>query len=384
MYIVTGQREWIAHGVPQIWIPGWPSRGTALGADLAQDRRTLEEGLRRGIRGENELTNLVFHARHPERQGRPLAAGELGFELLRREWLDVRDGFVRPVLVSSPVPAAAPSAPTARTPPPASRACPVPTQVAKARCIHPGTRTCPAIPDLMCVTRVEGVPFVRPDARRVDPASGLVVVTRRTVSITQRFVPSVATALSRFVRNMASFGMPIEAILTSGSLYCRCISNRDDLSNHSFGDAIDIAGVRWVPSANPGSVLPESVVDNFFGDRMERRLLVRINACLRLSFATVIDYHRADHRDHFHCDTNRGRGRPICKSCRSTWTFVQEALETVLGRTVSHSGILDQATQDALARFAGLPSFRALDIGRATLDPLLGRLFTQVASTGRK
>jgi hypothetical protein len=376
MYIVTTRTA----GRDRMGAPRWllpPLPGTALlGADPAQEQRTIEDAIQRGTRDENELTNVIFHGRHPERRGRPITAGETGFDALRREWLDIRGRLVRPALATAAGPAPAEPAPAT-----ASRPCPKPARVARDFCTHPGTQVCPAIPDLLCVTRVEGAPFVRPRTRAVDAASGLVVVTRREPNVTQWLVPAVAQALSRFVREMASFGMPIEAILTSGSIYCRCVAGTDTLSNHSFGDAIDIAGVRWAAGGAAGSRLAETVVDNYL-DPAERRLLVRIGACLRLAFATVIDYHRADHRDHFHCDLNRGAGRPICRTCGSTWRFVQEALERVLGRVVPVTGVLDPATREALAQFARLPSAEALDVRRGTLDPLLDRLFTQVASGG--
>jgi hypothetical protein len=79
--------------------------------------------------------------------------------------------------------------------------------------------------------------------------------------------------------------------------------------------------------------------------------LRRINGCLRLSFATVIDYHRADHRDHFHCDMNRGHGRT--PKGPTTIVFVQEALNTILGVGLAETGRLDPATYQALARFSG-------------------------------
>ncbi len=64
-----------------------------------------------GHRDENKLTNLVFFARHPERQGRGLQRTEPNFEKLSREWLAIRDQLVRPALLAAGTPAAKPSAP---------------------------------------------------------------------------------------------------------------------------------------------------------------------------------------------------------------------------------------------------------------------------------
>lgn len=232
---------------------------------------------------------------------------------------------------------------------PGARSCPVPARMAVDRC---GTaQPCPALPDLMCVTEIAGIPFEYLQAVRRDPATGLVAVSSRSAPRTQRFTPPAHQALQRFVAHMRHFGMPIVAILTQGSLYCRCIRGTSRLSNHSFGDAIDIAGVRWQVPASVPSRVAETLVHNW-QDPEQRRALRRINACLRLSFATVIDYHATDHRDHFHCDTNRGQGR-IARG-RSTMLFVQEALTQLLGRPVPETGRLDATTQQAIRQFLGL------------------------------
>jgi Uncharacterized protein conserved in bacteria (DUF2272)/Penicillin-insensitive murein endopeptidase len=51
-----------------------------------------------GLRDRNQLTNLVFFARHPERKGRKLARDEPGYSTLSGEWLRIRDTIVSPVL----------------------------------------------------------------------------------------------------------------------------------------------------------------------------------------------------------------------------------------------------------------------------------------------
>jgi hypothetical protein len=191
-------------------------------------------------------------------------------------------------------------------------------------------------------------------------------------------VPRAITALEAFVRNARSFGLPFDIILTLGSLYCRCVrgSNPPALSNHSFGDAIDVAGVRWVSTGGPASRVRETIVHNF-RDREQRALLRRLNACLRLSFATVIDYHRADHQDHFHCDTNQGRGR-ITRGL-ATLRFVQEALGVVLGRTLKITGKLDEATKKALLDY----SQRGPEIFKSDrqLNQVFDQLFRDVAAS---
>lgn len=83
---------------------GWPSIGDAFGrlADrfgelvaAGEQRQAVDDAISRGVTDVNDLTNLVFFARHPEMNGRPIAADETG---LAREWLEIRDGIVQPAL----------------------------------------------------------------------------------------------------------------------------------------------------------------------------------------------------------------------------------------------------------------------------------------------
>ena len=229
---------------------------------------------------------------------------------------------------------------------------------ARDRCLHPGTQRCPATPGLLSVRRVGDVPFHYPHAIRRS-AGGVAVITKRDETRQQRYLPLVQIALTTFLTNMRRFGMPVEAIITYGSLYCRCISRTDKLSDHSYGDAIDVVGVRWPATGGPPSTTRDTIVHNYLVPD-QRRLLRRIDACLRLSFDRVIDYHRSDHHDHFHCDLNQGRGpRP---RERVSLTFAQEALGVALGRPVPVTGRLDAATQRALRDFSGTvpPDDRAL------------------------
>jgi hypothetical protein len=263
--------------------------------------------------------------------------------------------------------------------------CPVTRPLTTTDRCRPATpHTCPPIPSLLCASSARGIPFESVSVSladyQSDPATGLLMLKRRPPRrpAQERFVPAVLGALESFVDNMRRFGLPIEAILTAGSLNCRCVTNKDFLSNHSFGDAFDVVGVRWPAGGASPSRLQETVVRNFRDLSGERILLRRINACLRLSFAVVIDYHRTDH---FHCDMNRGRGR--VRRAPTTITFVQEALENVLGRPFPITGRLDIATQNGLREFAGLPAGSALERNAAALSRALDQLFTFVASAGR-
>ncbi|EOD58540.1 hypothetical protein H480_43195 [Amycolatopsis vancoresmycina DSM 44592] len=66
-----------------------------------------------GKRDENWLTDVVFHARHPQLHGRAIRSGE---RALRREWTDIRARTVRPELPAPPV--VAPPPPPPPPPPP--------------------------------------------------------------------------------------------------------------------------------------------------------------------------------------------------------------------------------------------------------------------------
>src|SRR5215510_107641 len=67
-----------------------------LGAGREVDAVKL--AMAEGIRSGNELSDLIFFRRHPERRGRSISSGEPRFVPLSREWLDIHDGIVRPVL----------------------------------------------------------------------------------------------------------------------------------------------------------------------------------------------------------------------------------------------------------------------------------------------
>ncbi len=90
----------------------WSGKVRAAGSALAGSVRGMAEGaaaLAGGERNANRLTDIVFHARHPERGGRPIARGETR---PAREWVWIRDHLVQPMLLRvATVPAAAPQAP---------------------------------------------------------------------------------------------------------------------------------------------------------------------------------------------------------------------------------------------------------------------------------
>src|SRR6266404_1559162 len=76
---------------------------------LYRDQWVIGYHLAQGILDENKLTDAVFFDRHPERNGRLLTSGD---SALRREWVEIRDLIVRPMLRPQPI-----SQPASSTPP---------------------------------------------------------------------------------------------------------------------------------------------------------------------------------------------------------------------------------------------------------------------------
>jgi hypothetical protein len=69
--------------------------------DWGKEQFMVRKAILAGNRDEGQLANLVFFARHPERQGRKLNKSEPNFQQLSREWLEIRDYLVRPALAQS-------------------------------------------------------------------------------------------------------------------------------------------------------------------------------------------------------------------------------------------------------------------------------------------
>ncbi|MCY7392043.1 MAG: hypothetical protein LH647_11335, partial [Leptolyngbyaceae cyanobacterium CAN_BIN12] len=66
--------------------------------DWGEAQFMVRKAILAGTLDENQLTNLVFSARHPKRQGRKLSKDEPNFPQLSQEWLAIRDRIVRPIL----------------------------------------------------------------------------------------------------------------------------------------------------------------------------------------------------------------------------------------------------------------------------------------------
>ena len=87
----------------------------ALSGGLSSLAVTLAAGA--GFRDVNQLTNIVFYFRHPDRIGTKIRPDE---RALAAEWVDIRDRIVKPALRSQPAGAAPATTPAPTAPPQAA------------------------------------------------------------------------------------------------------------------------------------------------------------------------------------------------------------------------------------------------------------------------
>jgi hypothetical protein len=187
----------------------------------------------------------------------------------------------------------------------------------------------------------------------------LVTESKRLRDHNIHVLPKTAESLHNTVANMQAAGLQLQAVLSMGSINCRCVRNTDTLSNHSYGDAFDFAGFRLTDGR-------EFLVANTQCDADTAKMMHRANACLRLSFPHVMDYYNVkkwpytckegprlpeiSHWNHMHCDhfESRKLRRPWYMNPKSfDWRFVRVAL----GLKVT--GGLDAACERELKAFAG-------------------------------
>lgn len=259
---------------------------------------------------------------------------------------------------------------------------------------------CPALPEVWKSHKIATIPFYyEPKLRTVAGTRGLRFdATSRGRAYQVGLVPSAWLAAASWITAMGSFGMPISEVLTAGAgRYCRCVRHpkgvcKEDestwskctgmtISDHGYGDALDIIGVKWADKRAVGSSTDYTVIHSW-RDAEQAPILIRINALLRMSFHTVLDYSRADHRDHFHCDMNGRVGRP-----RKVWeespcepNFLTSALRR-LGYLPSGQPVSWPNARAGLVKFAAklnapLPADPS---DRMQWRPLVNRLFGCVA-----
>ncbi len=254
------------------------------------------------------------------------------------------------------------------------RWCPVKSKRATLKCTSPGTKKCPAISKLLCVPHINQIPLEYVSGVGVDRKTGLQVITRRTTRTNFKMTSGVYKGLAGFVIYMKKFGIPVEAILSQGAHLCRCVGRTNRLSQHSYGNAFDFAGVRWALINKPPSRLRETIVHNYWNIE-QRGLLRRINACLRLNFSLVLDYnYNSDHFSHFHVEAGSGMN----PRSRSTILFVQEALGHILQRDISVNGRMDAYTQQAIIDYSG--NDESVISNSTELNSIFKNLFSEIAA----
>ena len=214
-------------------------------------------------------------------------------------------------------------------------------------------------------------------------------------------VPTAWKAAHAWVTLMnTTFGMPISRIYTlSRGRYCRCIakaapgtkcghdpSTHDNcigttISDHGYGDAFDIVGVRWVDPKAVGSSLPTTVI-NDWKDPEQGKLLIRMNAAMRLVFHTVLDWSMGNHQDHFHTDMNQVQGGKPRKlfSYTPERNFIMSSLKR-LNYLSSAQPVKDwNRARTALAEFARVNSMPApTSNDTEAWRPVVNRLYACVA-----
>jgi hypothetical protein len=263
------------------------------------------------------------------------------------------------------------------------------------------TTQCPALPEVWRSHKIATIPFYYEPTIKSVPNTGdkRRQVTARGRAYKVELVPSAWLAASNWIVLMAAFNMPITEILTAGAgRYCRCVRSPKGvcreakatwgqctgmtISDHGYGDALDIIGVKWADKALVGSSTDYTVIHSWRDSAEQAPLLIRINALLRVAFSTVLDYSRADHRDHFHCDMNDRIGRP-----RKVWeespcepNFVTSALRNLgylpKGQAVSWANAKPGLIKFAAKVNAPLPADQN---DHMQWRPLVSRLFSCVA-----
>lgn len=179
----------------------------------------------------------------------------------------------------------------------------------------PGTRFCSELPGLGVVFEtVEAIA----DAGGCGIAAPIEVRRLGSVSLTPSATMNClqALALARWAADVekAARLLPDDAVLTAirqnSGYVCRRRNNaaRGRMSEHAFGNAIDIAGFEFRSSE-------AIVVAPHRGDDVEARFLTRVRKAACEHFTTVLGPgSNAAHADHFHFDMRqRRRGYRLCE-----------------------------------------------------------------------
>lgn len=130
----------------------------------------------------------------------------------------------------------------------------------------------------------------------------------------------ITSALETWMRysvqpaSFAYFGMPVVEIRQISAYSCRTRNNKKgaELSEHAFGNALDIAGFKL---AN-GRVV--TIKSGWRGSSDERQFLHEIFSSACKTFKTVLGPGVANHSDHFHVDLARHGKSGTYTYCKPT------------------------------------------------------------------
>lgn len=266
------------------------------------------------------------------------------------------------------------------------------------QCSKSMTKKCPALPETWRSKTIAGVRFFYGAKVAKIARTDRFDVTNQGTNKAVNLVPAAWRAAQMWVASMNGvFNMRISEVYHIGAgRYCRCVRYPDSckqdestwgncrgmtISDHGFGDALDIRGVKWVDPKGVGSVLPVTVIDSW-QDANQAALLIRINAAMRLAFHTVLDYSRKDHRNHFHCDMNQGHGggaRTVFGESPCEQNFIMSSLKRLNYLTATKPVTWARA-KTALVDFAQVNNMSApTSSDRNAWRPIVHRLYACVA-----
>jgi hypothetical protein len=136
---------------------------------------------------------------------------------------------------------------------------------------------------------------------------------------------------------LAWFGLTVVEIQELDAYSCRPVNNvpGEKLSEHAFGNAIDIAGFRL---ANGRLVTVKR--DYRFGDRRARGFLREIFAAACAQFKTALGPGERNHEDHFHLDLAHHNADGTSRYCNPQLGVTPPVREPFAGPSVASSAVL--------------------------------------------
>jgi hypothetical protein len=136
---------------------------------------------------------------------------------------------------------------------------------------------------------------------------------------------------------LAWFGLPVVEIQELAAYACRPVNSipGEKLSEHAFGNAIDIAAFEL---ANGRRVTVKR--DYRLGDRRARGFLLEIFATACALFKTVLGPGEPNHEDHFHLDLAHHNADGTSRHCSPRPRVTPPYREPYAGPSVASSAVL--------------------------------------------